>query len=128
MQHRLFAERPQGPAWIRKVRVEMPTRVINRELDARPSSAVELWTSIIVEGPGFPPIAGVAAEVHLEDPEAEYNDVSLWYYTFSEVSGPKVYSEAFQDGRRYHEAEELVDFPDWVTAQGDDAEVAENTD
>ena len=110
------------PAWVRKVTVDVPAAIVNNEKTAFPQSYVELWTSMILEQPGFPPMAGVATEtdiVSLEDVEdgSEEKTFSLTIYYFShyELGDATLTSDAFYDpGRAYHEDEEMVDFPKWV--------------
>lgn len=120
---RLFATQPQGPAWIRKTRVEMPAEVVQEELDAPGDAAVDLWTSLVIESPGFPAIAGVAAEVIIEDEAATHHDVVVYYYTYAELATLRIFSTAYTDTRRYHEHEEEVTLPPWLMKDNDDREV-----
>lgn len=103
------------PVWVRHITTQVPRNIVINERTSLPESYVELWTSLLLERPGFPPMAGVATQTQVPEDEEEECELTLYYFTHYELGDATLTSDVFYDpGRVYHEDEEMVDFPEWV--------------
>jgi len=110
----VLREKTYAPNWIRRTTVDFVADIARSEVDSFDNSYVDMCTSIIVERPGTPPIAGVACETVFPQDEDETTRVTLYYYSWPEIKGDTLHLEMARPNNTYHADEQIVDFPEWL--------------